>query len=88
MGEWPLQCLWLNQAQFLVKNKFWPFLAPLEKSAVPFSKMTQGAGRVRELGVPQVTWRLLFLEDSIMSRVIGNKSERCSWAPTLSSCPL
>jgi len=72
VGGWPLQCFWLNQAQFLVKNKFWPFLAPLEQSAVPFPEVTQGAGRVRKLGVFQVTWRLLFLEDSITSRVVGN----------------
>lgn len=56
MRGWPWQCFWLNHGQFLVKNKFWPFLALLEKSAVPFPEVTQGAGRVRELGVHQVTW--------------------------------
>ena len=47
-----LQCSWLAQGQFQVKNKFCPFVAPLEKPAVPFPEVvTQGAGGIRELGV-------------------------------------
>ena len=62
-----------------MKNKFWPLVAPLDKSAAPFPVVTR-VGLV-ELGTWEYSkWscHLLFLEDNIRSPVLGNRTKCCS----------